>query len=119
MNDYLKIDFYDNNMDLTFFITNEKVFKIGEKINEINEDAYMNGYNWEALFNYYLEKYDPAIFEQIETDCEAGIYVAYFELTENNKKIVNKFASIIENFIENEEKLYNFIIEEGINIDWD
>ena len=119
MKNYLEINYNNNIITLIFFVSHNKILKIGKKLNEINEEAYMNGYNWEILFNYYLEKYELAIFEQIETDCEADTYIAYFELTENNKKIVNKFASIIENFIENEEKLYNFIIEEGINIDWD
>lgn len=119
MKNYLEVNYNNNIITLIFFVSHNKILKIGKKLNEINEEAYMNGYNWEILFNYYLEKYEPAIFEQIETDCEADTYIAYFELTENNKKIVNKFASIIENFIENEEKLYNFIIEEGINIDWD
>ena len=37
-------------------------------MNEINEEAYMNGYNWDAFFNYYLEENAPDILESLESD---------------------------------------------------
>ena len=52
--DYVKIMKYGNIINLTFNIEQDKPFDIGEKMNEICADAYMNGYNWEAFFNYCL-----------------------------------------------------------------
>ena len=43
------------NIVLLFQNEVEKILAIGEQMNEINEEAYMNGYNWDAFFNYYLE----------------------------------------------------------------
>ena len=55
-------------------------------MNEINEEAYMNGYNWDAFFNYYLEENAPDILESMESDPEAGSYAAYFEDTAENEQ---------------------------------
>ena len=64
-------------------------------MNEINEEAYMNGYNWDAFFNYYLEENAPDILESMESDPEAGSYAAYFEDTAENEQKAKRFADII------------------------
>ena len=59
-NEYVQI--YTNgsgNIVLLFQNEVEKTLAIGEQMNEINEEAYMNGYNWDAFFNYYLEEQAP------------------------------------------------------------
>ena len=48
VDNYLLISVDENELYFSFFIQQEKPFAIGEKMNEINENAYMNGYNWEA-----------------------------------------------------------------------
>ncbi len=119
MKDYLAVMEHEGIISVCFYIENEKPFAIGEKMNEINEEAYMNGYNWEMFFNYYLEKYEPDILEEMEADPEAGMYVAYYNDTAENKKRAEKFAQIIENLIENEDTLYKIVTEEGGEIEWD
>ena len=50
-NEYVQI--YTNgsgNIVLLFQNEVEKTLAIGEQMNEINEEAYMNGYNWDAFF---------------------------------------------------------------------
>jgi hypothetical protein len=116
---YTNIVKHEKEISVCFFIEGEKVLGIGEKVNEINEDAYMNGYNWEALLNHYLPKYYPDVFENMETDPEAGMYVAVYELTKENEQKAEKLAQILDNLIENEEKLYEFVKNEGENIEWD
>ena len=86
---------------------------------EINENAYMNGYNWDALFNYYLAKTAPELLEGLESDPEAGSYVAYYDLTPENEKKAEKFAGIITALIEKEQELYRLVEEEGGEIEWD
>ena len=49
------------NIVLYFGNENEKPLAVGRKMNEINEEAYMNGYNWDAFFNYYLAENAPDI----------------------------------------------------------
>lgn len=119
--DYVQIFTYENSDDLSVYFTieDEKVMKIGEKMNELNEEAYMNGYNWDAFLNYYLGKYHPEIKEGMDCDPEAGTYVAYYKSTPQNELKAKKLVEIIEDLIENESKLYKIVEEEGDKIEWD
>ena len=92
-NEYVQI--YTNgsgNIVLLFQNEVEKTLAIGEQMNEINEEAYMNGYNWDAFFNYYLAENAPDILESMESDPEAGSYAAYFEDTAENEQKAKRFA---------------------------
>jgi hypothetical protein len=93
-------------------------FVIGEKIKQINKEAYMNGYNWEAFFDYYLLKYAPELLDGMNSNPEAGTYIAFYNLTPENEEKVKKFTDIICDLLENEEKLYNIVREEGNEIKW-
>ena len=117
--DYVKILKYGNIINITFNIEHDKPFNIGEKMNELCEDAYMNGYNWEAFFNYYLGKNYPEILEGINFDSEAGMFTAYCDYSPENEIKAEKFKEIISDLVENEEKLYKVIKVEAANIEWD
>lgn len=117
--DYLSIFEHEDSISICLDAGNDKVMSVGERMNEINEEAYMNGYNWEAVFNYYLDKYNPEIKEEMNFDSEAGTFVAYYNNTPSNKIKTEKFELIIRDLIENEDKLYEFIKAEGENIEWD
>lgn len=119
MADIVNINKFEDSISITFNIEDEKVMAIGEKMNEINEEAYMNGYNWEAFLNYYLEKNAPELLDGMDTDPEAGMYCAYYELSSENEIKVQKFADIIKSLIENEDELYRIIREDGDLIEWD
>lgn len=110
---------FDDSISVTFNIEDEKILAIGEKMNEINDEAYMNGYNWEAFFNYYLAKNAPELLDGMGTDPEAGMYCAYYDLTSENEAKAQKFAAIIKHLIENEEELYSLVRDEGDMIEWD
>ncbi|MBS6469630.1 MULTISPECIES: Imm51 family immunity protein [Bacteroidales] len=119
-NEYVQI--YTNgsgNIVLLFQNEVEKTLAIGEQMNEINEEAYMNGYNWDAFFNYYLAENAPDILESMESDPEAGSYAAYFEDTAENEQKAKRFADIIISLIENEEEIYKILREKGDEIEWD
>lgn len=119
MNDYVAVFKDDESIQLSFFPEDERIMEIGEKINEINEDAYMNGYNWEAFFNYYLANEAPDVLEEMDTDPEASLYAAYYPMTPENELKAEKLADIIHTLMEDEEALYNYIREEGGKIEWD
>lgn len=119
MADYVKVIKTDNSIIVSFNNEDDKTFAIGEKMNEINECAYMNGYNWDALFNYFLEKNAPELLDGLESDPEAGSYAAYYDLSPENEIKAEKFVEIIKSLIENEDELYRIIREEGDEIEWD
>lgn len=109
----------ENTIEVCFFIEHKSILAIGEKMNEINENAYMNGYNWEAFLKSYLEQKNPELLEEMETDPEAGTYVAYYKLTKENEDKAEKFSKLIQSLIENNEKIYTFLRENGNEIQWD
>ncbi len=119
MENYVSVHKYDDDIGVTFYIEEEKILNIGDKMNAICEDAYMNGDNWDAFLNYYLEKNAPELLEGLESDPEAGLYSAYYSYSEQNAKKAEKFAELIQSLIENEESLYQFLREEADNIEWD
>lgn len=107
------------NIVLYFGNENKKPLAVGQKMNEINEEAYMNGYNWDAFLNYYLTGNAPDILESMESDPKAGSYVAYFDDTAENEQKAKRFADIIIFLIENEEEIYKILREKGDEIEWD
>lgn len=119
MNDYVKINKSEDRVGVWFYNENDKPLTIGEKMYEIDDSAYMNGYNWDALFNYYLSENEPDILEGLESDPEAGSYVAYYALTDENERKAKRFVEIIISLIENEEELYRIVREDGDKIEWD
>lgn len=119
MKEYVAIVKLENSLSVCFYLEQDKVMAIGEKMNELNDEAYMNGYNWEAFFNYYLSKHHPEILESMESDPEAGMYAAYFELTSENEKKAQTFSQIIVELIENENKIFEIVKSEGGQIEWD
>lgn len=119
MSNFLNITSDDEGISLAFYIDNENITSIGSKIEKITPDAYMNGYNWEAFLNYYLEKQSPDVLEDMDSDPEADMYTAYYENTEKNSGKVKKLAEIIEYLIENPEDIYEIVREHGEEIEWD
>ncbi|MFT3950928.1 MAG: Imm51 family immunity protein [Oscillospiraceae bacterium] len=119
MEGYVIVDRVEEQIQVCFYIENDKPFSIGEKMGEINEDAYMNGYNWEAFFNYYLAKNAPDVLDGMDSDPEAGLYAAYYDYTPENEAKAEKFASIITSLIENPDELFRIIRDEGDEIEWD
>ena len=57
-------------IDIIFDVVDDKVMAIGEKMNAISKEAYMNGYNWEAFLHYYLAKNAPEVLEGLKEDPE-------------------------------------------------
>ncbi len=115
MPEYISIEEFEDSISLVFYIENDKVMAIGEKLQEINENAYMNGYNWEAVLNCYIENKAPQLMDSYEADPEAGMYAAYFE----NKEEAEAMADIIVRLIENEDELIEFVSSYGDEIEWD
>ena len=84
-------------------MNNDKKFdEIFEKVSKINEEAYLNGHGWAALIESYLENNYPELYEDYDSDPEAGGYVGrYFGNTKENWEKIRKVAEIVEDLIEN------------------
>lgn len=117
--DYVQTHIHDNSISVYFNIEEQKASDIGDRMCEINEKAYMNGYNWDSFFNYYLAKNAPHILEGMAYDSEAGSYVVYYDYTEENKRKAKSLENIIIHLIENEEEVYRIIREDGDKIKWE
>ena len=119
MSDYLQVFQFDGELSLTLDAGDDKVLAVGQKMEEANPDAYMNGYNWEAFFRWYLEKNAPDILEDLEPDPEGGTYVARWPLTPENEGKAKRFETIIRSLLEDGEELCRLVREEGDEIEWD
>lgn len=119
MKDYTAIIKTEKYVEVCFYIEDKAVMALGERLNGLREEAYMNGYNWEAVLGYYLGKTAPDLLEGMDTDPEAGMYVAYYPLTPENEAKAERLAGIIHDLVEHGETLCKFIQTEGDNIPWD
>ena len=91
------------------------VMPLGDKMNAVCEEAYMNGYSWDAFINYYLEKNAPDVLDVIESDPEAEMYCVYVEDEDTAKKL----EDILEDILANEETVLDFLEENKDDIEWD
>ena len=119
VSDFIDVTYGEEYISLNFFIENEKIMVIGEKMEKINPEAYMNGYNWEAFLNYYLEKNAPEVLEGMDSDPESKMYVVYYDNTAENTEKTAKLAEIIEYLVENPEDIYEIVRKHSDEIEWE
>ena len=55
----------------------------------------------------------------MKTDPEAEMYVAYYNFTPENEQKAKRIGELIVSLIENEEELYQFLRDNGDEIEWD
>lgn len=119
-NQYLSVASYgDGSVSLYFNIESDVPFEIGEKMEAINENAYMNGVAWTSLLNFILKERCPELLEDMETDPEAGTYAAYYPDNEEGRAKAMRLGALIVSLIENEEELYDIVRKHGDEIVWD
>lgn len=119
MSEFVRILKDDEDVAVILYIENDEIAAIGEQLSQINENAYMNGYNWEALINCYLEKNRPELLGAFESDCEAGMYAVYCENNDEGNRNAESLASLIISLIEDKNKLFDFVREYGDEIEWE
>ncbi len=120
MSRYIKITTNKDSkkISLCFMIEEHSIKKIGEKMNTINENAYMNGYNWDAFLTYYLSKNYPFVLSEVESGSEPGSYVADFMLKHENVQRAEQLKNIIVSLTEDEDQIYEVLEREGGRIAW-
>ena len=118
MKDYVSVQKFDDHASIAFYIENDDIMSLGEELEEINENADMNGENWAAVLECWLENNSPELLEGHDSDPEAGMYAAYYEGEDGEEK-AKKLAETIEHLVENKEELFAFVREYGDDIEWD
>lgn len=93
--------------------------KIGDKINEICDEAYMNGYNWEVLLQHYIEKNHKNIdLENFGFDSEAEVCI--LNLVERDRVAdLDMLYYMLSSVFANPQKLYDYVTEHGDEIPWE
>jgi hypothetical protein len=108
-----------NSISVCVYNEQDGLLSLGEKINAHFEDAYMNGYNWDALIRFYMASIDPNLMEEVETDPEAGMFSAYMSYSPENLVKMKRFKSHILTMLADEASLMEFIKEHYSEIEWD
>jgi len=116
MNNFVTKHEHNDQISICFNIEADEVMAVGEKMEAINEEAYMNGYNWEAFLTRYLLTSHKEILNGLETDSEAGTYVALYNKTDADK--ANKLVEIIQVLLNSPDKIYAYLKENGAEIEW-
>ena len=121
MPDYLSVtEFPDANcISITLFIESDELMTLGEQLNAVCDEAYMNGENWNALLTAYLEKNAPELLEELEPDPEAGMYAAEYPLTNENRIKAQQLSGLIVSLVSEPERLRRFVAEHAEEIEWD
>ncbi|PBJ08075.1 Imm51 family immunity protein [Flavobacterium sp. ACN6] len=133
MADYIKKAVTENpkSISICFFTEQYIVIEMGKKIKKSVSNTFgkmvtllfanvalMNGYDWDAFINYYLQKIHPDVLPNMETDPEAGMYVAFYSYSTENEEKANKLIDIIIELMENESALLEKIKTDAKLIKW-
>lgn len=118
-NEFVQVIRSDEYIIVSFDIENEAIMELGDRLNEIEEQAYMNGYNWDALIGYYLNINAPELLNGLESDPEAGMYTGYYDNNDENMAKAEKLAEYIRKMVDDPDKLCEFVKENGADIPWD
>lgn len=95
------------------------IFELGERLYKRFEEAYMNGYNWDALIRFYVGKVDPDLMQEVDTDPEAGMFSAYMPHSAGNLDKMRRFESHIRDLLADEAALFKLIEDNLDDIEWD
>jgi hypothetical protein len=114
-----KVDKGAGSVSVIFDLKDEKVKAINAKLKALDERADMNGHNWEALLNFYLDEKHPMVAGGMGSDPETNKYIAYYKLTPQNEKKAEQLAAIIEDLVEHEDQVYDIVKNNADEIEWD
>ncbi len=115
------LSYFNNGSDsgVCLSVEDDSVFALGERVNEIEDMAYMNGYNWEVLIRFYLAKEYPVLLEGLECDSEAGLFVGYYSDGVSGKEKADKLYGVLEAFVGDEQVVCGFVERYGKEIEWE
>ena len=97
----------------------DDIFEMGERINEQFEEAYMNGYNWDAVIRFYIGNVEPELLKDIDTDPEAGMFSAHCKHSAENLEKMRRFETHMRTLLSDEPALIQLIADNRAAIEWD
>jgi hypothetical protein len=108
-----------NSISVCLYNEDDGIFELGERISQRYAEAYMNGYNWDALITAYVKSVDKELMDDIGTDPEAGMFSAYIEYSPENLEKMKRFERHVRAFLSDEDNLMRFIENHFEEIEWD
>jgi hypothetical protein len=117
MADFVTQHEHNSQISVYFNIEAPEVMAVGQQMEAIAPQAYMNGYNWDAFLTHYLRIQHPALLSGLETDSEAGTYVGLYKKADAAKAA--QLVAIIQELISNPAPIYTFLQAEANDIEWD
>ncbi len=102
---------------IIFDLTDSNLMRISSKIEEIEPDVYMNGYNWEKLIQAMLSDCAPELLNGLEFDSDANTFIAYYGSNKLNNFL--QLQAILAKWLEAPEELYQFVKKNGSVLDWE
>jgi hypothetical protein len=106
-------------ISLCVYVEHDALFQLGERIYSRFPEAYMNGYNWDAVIAFYVGQKDPELMEQVGRDPEAGMYAAYMSYSPENLEKMKRFESLVRDLLSDDEAVMSYIEEHHDEIEWD
>ena len=120
MADLVRMSVYEDYISISFDVGTPELMTLGDKMNEICDQAYMNGYNWDAFLNSYIEENKPELLELIDSDPEADMYCVYInDVNDDTKAMAEELAAMLESFLSDEGAVLSFLKSNEDNIEWD
>lgn len=117
--DYCALIETSSGFSVCLYVEQPEIMAIGQRMEELCPEAYMNGYNWEAFLQHYLQKNAPQLLEGMGSDPEAGMYVAYYGPDPANKEKAQRLQAVITELVEQPDRIIQFLEQEGDQIAWD
>ena len=116
--EYVRVFKYDDSVSVVFEIEDDGPMAIGARLSEIDERAYMNGYNWSALIHWYLKNNEPDLLDGLDDDSEASTYVGIYDSSDDADK-GRRLAETICRLVEDESGLCAMVRDHADEIEWD
>lgn len=108
-----------NSISVCVYNEHDGLLSLGERINEKHEEAYMNGYNWDALIRFYVGQKDPDLMAEVGTDPEAGMFSAYMTYSAENLDKMKRFEAHLREMVSSDDELIAFVDANVKEIEWD
>ncbi|MEM6559810.1 MAG: Imm51 family immunity protein [Myxococcota bacterium] len=117
--EYVRILSSDRWLTVSFQNEHPRVMAVGKALEERHPQAYMNGYNWDAVIRRYLEVHAPNLLEGLDSDPESGSYAAHYAQSPENRARAEQVMSILVRLVEEKDLLSDFVQREVDAIEWD
>ena len=119
MSDYIEMGRTETDVTVDFYMTNDRVMALMEKLVAVDPDILMSSHDWETLWMYCIKKKDPDILTGMKSVLDMTGFTAIWPLSPENEARAARFAALIRSMVEDGEELCRIVREEGGAIEWE